>query len=288
MKIKQVKLKRKRTFLMLFLSLGVCFSACSQDDSINYGNNEEVGSFVETNGVKTYFEMYGHGEPLVLVHGNGGSIKYMSNQIDYFSKKYQVIAIDSRGRGKSELGSDSLTYYNMAKDIAVLLDSLNLDSAYYIGRSDGAIISLMMGVYFPSKVKKIAAFGTNIRPDSTALYPFVIEYIHKKRLLSEEMLLKGDTTENWNLMNQKYRLMEFQPQMTKDDLQKIKAPVLVISCDRDLILEEHTLEIYKGIPKSNWCIFPGENHRITRNNPKLFNKTVDLYFDKPYSGKDIR
>lgn len=288
MNIECVKPKRKRTFLILFLSLGVYFLVYSQGHSINYGNNEVAGAFIETNGVKTYFEMYGHGEPLVLIHGNGGGIKYMSSQIEYFSRKYKVIAMDSRGRGKSELGSDSLTYYNMAKDIAVLLDSLNLDSAYYIGRSDGGIISLMMGIYFPSKVKKIAAFGTNIRPGNTALYPFVIEHIHKKRLLSEEMLSKGDTTENWNLIKQRYRLMEFQPQITKDDLQKIKVPVLVISCDRDLILEEHTLEIYKGIPKSNLCIFPGENHRMTRNNPELFNKTVDLYFDKPYSGKDNR
>jgi pimeloyl-ACP methyl ester carboxylesterase len=82
--------------------------------------------------------------------------------------------------------------------------------------------------------------------------------------------------------------MEFQPHLSADDLKKIKSPVLILSCDRDLIKEEHTLLIYQNIPKANLCIFPGETHWITTENPNLFNSTVAKYLSEPYKGDEMR
>ncbi len=82
--------------------------------------------------------------------------------------------------------------------------------------------------------------------------------------------------------------MEFQPHISADDLRRIQAPVLVLSCDRDVIKEEHTLFIYRNIPKGNLCIFPGETHWITGTNPSLFNSTVAKYFSDQYKGEEIR
>src|SRR5664280_3773813 len=81
------------------------------------------------------------------------------------SDVYKRQVMDCRGRGKSELGKDSLTYTQMTKDIIGLLDFLHLDSTYVIGRSDGAIIALLMAINYPDKVKKVAAFGANLKPD---------------------------------------------------------------------------------------------------------------------------
>jgi pimeloyl-ACP methyl ester carboxylesterase len=254
--------------------------------NISYGDNKGAGSYVNLNGVRLYYEIYGEGAPLVLIHGNGGNIAYMKPQIEYFSKHYMVIVLDCRGRGKSELGKDSLTYMQMTKDVASLLDYLHLDSTYIIGRSDGGIIALLMGIYFPAKAKKIAAFGANVSPDTTAVYLF--EQIQKGRKHAEEMMERKDTTRDWFLIKQLNRLMEFQPHISANDLHKIKCPVLVLSCDRDLIQEEHTLFIYRNIPKANLCIFTGENHYITKNNPVLFNTTVDRYFAEPFQGEELR
>ena len=274
--------------LLIIISTNIALSQITFESKTNYGNNEEAGAFVEVNGVKIYYETYGQGSPLVLIHGNGGNIEGMKYQIEYFSKKYKVIALDCRGRGKSELGNDSLTYMNMTRDVNSLLEYLKLDSAYIVGRSDGGIIGLLMGIHYPQKVKKIAAFGANLWPDSTALYPFEINGIKEYRLQIEDMIAKGDTTQDWNLLRQRMRLMEFQPNITKEDLSHIKAPVLVLSCDRDLIMEEHTLFIYRNIPKSNLCIFPGETHWITDTNPVLFNTTVDKFINTEYRGEEIR
>jgi pimeloyl-ACP methyl ester carboxylesterase len=275
-------------FLLFFSLTEINYSQTHTDTVIPYGNNPDAGKYAFLNNVKLYYEIYGSGEPLVLLHGNGGSIGGMKHQIEYFSKVYKVIALDCRGRGKSELGKDSLTYLQMTQDLASLLDYLNMDSVYIIGRSDGGIISLMMGIYFPEKIKMIAAFGANLWPDTTALYPQEVELTVRTRKQSEDMMAKEDTTQNWYLMQQRHRMMEFQPQLTADDLKKIEAPVLILSCDRDLIREEHTLFIYRSILKSNLCIFPGETHWITTTNPDLFNSTVAKYFSEPFKGEEIR
>jgi pimeloyl-ACP methyl ester carboxylesterase len=253
-----------------------------------YGDNKNAGAYAVLNGVRLYYEAYGNGEPLLLLHGNGGNIAGMKHQIEYFSKHYRVIAMDCRGRGKSELGKDSLTYVQMTRDAASLLSYLHMDSAYVIGRSDGGIIGLLLGVFFPEKVKKVAAFGANLWPESTALYPREVETIQRERKHAEAMMERRDSTQNWYLIQQRYRLMEFQPHISGGDLWKIQSPVLVLSCDRDVIQEEHTLFIYRHIKKSNLCIFPGETHWITGTNPGLFNATVAKFFSEPFKGEELR
>ncbi len=129
-------------------------SIIAQSEVIDYGNNKEAGNFIILDGAKQYFEIYGQGDPLVLIHGNGGSISFMKPQIEFFARKYKVIVMDCRGRGKSDLGKDSLTYSQMTKDITGILDYLHLDSTFVVGRSDGGIIALLMAIYHPEKAKR--------------------------------------------------------------------------------------------------------------------------------------
>ncbi|MBH1973789.1 MAG: alpha/beta hydrolase, partial [Rhodobacteraceae bacterium] len=151
-----------------------------------------------------------------------------------------------------------------------------------IGKSDGGIVGILMGIYFPEKINKIVAFGANMAPDTNCLYPETVKSIHKDRLMAEEMLAKKDTSKNWFMERQKQRLMEFQPHITAADLGKIKVPVLVMSCDRDVIKEEHTLFIYRSIPKVNLSIFAGELHRVATLNPDLFNATVERFLEQAF------
>lgn len=276
-------------YLALILSfLSITAVTAQPVSEIQYGNNKEAGNYLSINGAKQYYEVYGQGEPLVLIHGNGGNIAFMKSQIEFFSRNYKVIVMDCRGRGKSELGNDSLTYMQMLKDITGILDYLHLDSVYVVGRSDGGIISLLMAIYYPQKVKKAVAFAANLSPDTTALYPFFYEEVKRDRKQADEMLAKNDTSQNWKVIQQRNRLMEFQPHITASDLHKIKCPVLIMSTDRDIIPEEHTVFIYRNIDKANLCILNGENHYVTTNNPDLFNTTVANYLIQTYKGNELR
>jgi len=275
--------------LILFnILFSTAINAQTELDAIPYGNNKKAGNFNAINGVKLYYEIYGKGAPLVLIHGNGGNIAYMKPQIEYFAKNYKVIVMDCRGRGKSELGKDSLTYLQMAQDIVGLLNTLKIDTSYVIGRSDGGIIALLLAINYPEKVKKVLAFAANLTPDTTALYPYFYKQILLDRKQADEMIAKNDTSQNWIVIQQRNRLMEFQPQISAKDLHKIKCPVLVMSCDRDIVKEEHTLFIYRNIKKANLCILNGENHYVTASNPLLFNSIAAKYFIEAFWGEEIR
>jgi pimeloyl-ACP methyl ester carboxylesterase len=275
------------TFLILCV---LClFSGIAQGQSfIPYGDNPAAGQYVQINGIKLYYEVYGSGAPLLLIHGNGRGIKGWIPQIEHFSKSYKVIVPACRGRERTEMGKDSLTYLQMASDMAVLIDKLQLDSVTVVGKSDGGIVGIMMGIYYPKHIKQIVAFGANMWPDSTALYPETVKDIKQTRIKAEQMLAQKDTTQDWAKTRQLYRLMEFQPHITAKDLAKIKVPVLVMSCDRDLIQEEHSLFIYRNIPKANLSILSGQVHGIASKNPELFNATVDNFISQPFKDHSIR
>ena len=105
----------------------------SQDSKIPYGNYKEAGAFYDIRGFKMYCEIYGEGQPLLMIHGNGGSIDNFVNQIPYFTKKYKVIIADNRAQGQSADNGDSLSYEMMADDYATLLSLLKIDYAFVIG-----------------------------------------------------------------------------------------------------------------------------------------------------------
>jgi pimeloyl-ACP methyl ester carboxylesterase len=280
---------KKVILLLLLPCLTMMFKPSANAQApIPYGDHKAVGKYITLNGVKHYYEAYGEGPPLLLIHGNSTGISGWRAQIDFFSKKYTVYAIDCRGRGKSELGKDSLTYLQQAKDMAAFIKQLNLDSVSVMGKSDGGIIALMIGIYYPEHLSKIVSFSANVFPDTMALYPTVVEEIHQERVHAERMLAAKDTSQNWYLIQQRNRMMEFQPHLTAADLERIQIPTLVISCDRDLIKEEHTFFIYKNIPNAHLAIISGETHSVPRRNPTVFNTTVDKFLSEPFKDNSFR
>ncbi len=251
-----------------------------------YGKNTAVGKFVELNGAKIYYEEYGKGEPLLLIHGNGGSIESMGNQIDYFKSKYRVIVADSRGQGKSELKTDSLTYVQITKDMEGLVNHLKLDSISIIGWSDGGIVGLQMGISGKSKIKKIVAMGANLRPDSTAIYSWARKDVQNLEKMIELKIKAKDTSENWNLQKQLTGLLVDQPNIATKDLSKIKAKVLVVAGDKDIIKNEHSVEIFENISMAQLCILPGETHFAPASSPEVFNALANKFLSEPFKRPD--
>ncbi|GAA4280006.1 alpha/beta fold hydrolase [Gaetbulibacter aestuarii] len=284
-------MKKNFNPVILFLTISI-FGIVNAQVKMNfkfdipYGNNQDVGKFVEINGAKIYYEEYGKGEPLLLIHGNGADIHSMGNQIDYFKSKYRVIIADNRGQGKSELKTDSLTYTQIAKDWDGLVQFLELDSINIIGWSDGGIIALKMGINNKSKIKKIVAMGANLRPDTTAVNSWAPKSVRERDVEIMKKIAKGDRTQNLNLSHQLLGLLLNQPNISHKDLQKIKAPVLIIGGDRDIIKNEHFVEIFENLPKAQLCIMPGETHFTPASNPELFNEIVYRFLSKPFRRPD--
>jgi len=250
-----------------------------RDTTVQYGHDKSRGKFYDIRGFKMYAETYGQGAPLLIIHGNGGSIKDFIYQIPYFDKKYKVIIADSRAQGNSTDKGDSLTYEMMADDYSALLDAMKIDSAYVMGWSDGGINALLLAIRHPEKVKKLASTGANLAPDTTAVPKEVWDIALPTYIALKEKTSKTAQEKNeYKLM----RLLAEQPHIPLTDLQKISCPSLIIGGDHDVIKEEHTMLIYKNIPKAYLWILPGSGHSTPVFYKDDFNKVVDRFFSTPY------
>lgn len=247
-------------------------------DTTVYGRNPAAGKTVETRGFKMYYEIYGEGEPLLIIHGNGGSINNFLYQIPEFSKYYTVILADSRAQGKSVDKGDSLSYEMMADDLNALLDSLHLDSCCVIGWSDGGINGLLLATRHPDKVKKLAITGANLWPDTTAVDPFVYNWA----MNYNNQLALQKQTDTVKSQRKLAHLLSYEPHITLEQLHTIKCPTLVIGGDHDVILPQHTMLIAQNIPKSYLWIIPNSGHSIPVFKKDQFNEVVHDFFKTPY------
>lgn len=263
----------KKIYILLFWTLGLVSgkAQAQQGNEIPYGNNPAAGKYFDNKGTKVYCEVYGKGLPVVLLHGNGGSIRGRAEFIKEFSKKYQVIVFDNRCHGKSGCPAGLLTYEQMADDVNVALQNLHIDSAMVWGHSDGGIVGLLLAIHYPSKVKKLLASGANLRPDTTAVDPAAIPLID-----AIEQQVKGDS-----VAHKKFLLLKEQPHIPVTDLKKIKSDVLVMAGDRDIIRNEHSLEIFNNTPGALLCILPGTTHFVYQERKEWFIQILYDFFDNP-------
>ncbi len=248
-----------------------------------YGSNTIVGKTFTHDGVKLYYEVYGAGEPLLLVHGNGASIASLRAQIDHFRKRYKVIAMDSRDQGKSGDSPDRITYEKMTDDLAALLDHLKTGPVNVLGWSDGGIEGLLLGIRHPAKVRKIASMAANLNPTEEALSPEVLAMV--KSMLDSMPAATKETPQGKRELKAIQMALE-EPHIDPKALEAITVPTLVLAADHDVIRDEHTLEIYHHIPNSQLCIFPDATHMIPYDEPGRFNAAVERFFRTPFVKKD--
>jgi len=276
-----MKIKNRLVVFLISIIILVFISSRYWANGYNekYGSNVYVGKGINIRDFRMHYEIYGKGEPLLMIHPNGGSIGSFNKQIKFFSRHYRVIVADSRSQGISYDSEDSLSYEMMADDYNALLDSLRIDSCYVLGWSDGGINGLLLAIRHPRKVKKLAITGANLWSDTTA----IDSYILKKTKHYYDSLLHS--IDKYNERKTK-RLLISQPNIEIGQLNKIQIPTLVIGGDHDVILPRHTALIAESIPKSNLWIVPNSGHAIPRVYSKMFNEEVYKFYKEPYKRID--
>ena len=240
-----------------------------------YGADPDAGKYANVNGIKIYYEEYGEGEPLLLLHGNSSSISLFEKQIPEFRKQYRVIAVDTRGQGKSSEDGKTYTYDLFADDMNALLDYLRLDSVNIVGWSDGGNTGLLMAMKYPKKVKKLVTMGANVFINKTVVDKWVFKELNKQ--VKE---LKNDTTQGALNRLRLINLLLTEPQHSFNELKSIHCPVLVVAGEKDIIKEEHTKNIAANISKSTLIIAAKETHYFPSENSKEFNRLVIDFFKK--------
>lgn len=250
--------------------------ACSAPPAaVPYGHNPAAGHYQAVRGIQLYYEEYGAGPPLLLLHGNGGSMHDFAANIPYFAQHYRVLAVDSRAHGQSPDPGDSLSFEQMADDFAALLAARHLDSTYVLGWSDGGINALLLALRHPGLVRRLAATGANLSPDSTALTP-ALWHQQQRGYLDNKAHPPTDPKgrNDWKV----FLLDVFQPHVPLLALRNVAAPAFIIAGDHDVITLPHTVAIYQALPRAWLWIVPHCGHATLQERAPEFNQRVDSFF----------
>lgn len=221
--------------------------------------------------VQLYHTETGTGEPLVLLHGNGEDGSYFVHQIEFFSRRCRVIAVDTRGHGKSPRGGAPFTIRQFAEDLKEFLDERGIQQADLLGFSDGGNVALIFAIRYPERVRRLILNGANLDPAGvkpTVQIPIVLGF----RVASLFAKKSAGAKQNAEMLG----LMVKDPMIPAEELGKVTAPTLVIAGTRDMIRESHTRKIAEALPNAKLAILPGD-HFIANRNPEEFNRVVEAF-----------
>jgi pimeloyl-ACP methyl ester carboxylesterase len=237
----------------------------SPASAIPYGANPKAGRYINVGDARIYYEVYGKGSPLVILHGGiVGSTYEMGQLIDSLSKHYQVIAVSARGHGKSEMGSQTPTYERKSADVNRIISSITKDSVTVLGFSDGAYTGYFLAALHPEKVKKLIAIGAGewkqgfrtFNNSRQALFSMDSVYFEQQM----ELMPEPKKLDEWlGTLNQFYNSLT----VGKETLSAIKCPVLVIAGELDQNAPLKTIiAAYEMIPKAQLSIIPNAPHPV--------------------------
>lgn len=210
----------------------------------------------------------GQGESLVLLHGNGQSYSYFQNQIEYFSRFYHVIAIDTRGHGGSPRGTAPFSLKQFAKDLHSLILKKGIIKTNILGFSDGGNIAIYYALEHPEYVSRLVLNSANLNPDGLKriiLLPAGIGYFFSKAF--------SGFSDRLNRKRELLSLIVNEPDIDCEDLKLLNMPVLVIAGTRDIITRKHTELINRCINNSKLCLIKGD-HFVAAKCPDEFNRIV--------------
>lgn len=197
---------------------------------------------IKVNDIELYYEKYGMGKPIILIHGNQESHEIFDKLIEKLKSNYEVFAIDSRCHGKSE-NPKEISYNLMCDDIINFIKELNIEKPILYGFSDGGIIGLLVAIKEHDLLSNLIISGANITPDVFTTFDLLLTKLF------------------YFFTRSKYiKMMLDEPNITIEDLKKITIPVHVLAGEKDIIKLEHTKLIANNIKNSTLEIIKNENH----------------------------
>jgi pimeloyl-ACP methyl ester carboxylesterase len=268
--------------LLLVLAFWTTASlAQAPEQSVPYGTNDQAGHYVQTPDAKLYYERYGEGgQPVVFLHGGEyGYIDEFAEVIRQVSKQRTVIAIATRGYGRSERGTRPLSHRQFAEDAALVIKDIFKpgEKVDVMGFSEGAITSYILASSHPELVRRLVAIGGLL-----GAYGASIEDMESDTELTPELMQQQVPDlvarrkkqmihpEQWDQLirdlNAMYDRMVYVKQ---EEIRAIKAPTLIMAGDKDQTRKEHFVEIFKLLPNAQMAIIPGCGHVIFRCKPDL-------------------
>ncbi|ELR71525.1 alpha/beta hydrolase [Fulvivirga imtechensis AK7] len=275
----------------------------AQKDTIASQNSQPGQSgYADVNGLKMYYEVYGQGKPIVLIHGSFMNIPMnWSHIIPELSKDRKVIVAEMQGHGRTKDISRELSYEGMADDVSGLLMHLKIDSADILGYSMGGGVAFQVAVRHPEQVRRLVILsGTYAHdgwwPDVEASFGAITADMFKGSPIEKQYDSLGNDPARFPEFVKKVMSIDLEPYDWTEDVKNIQAPVFIALGDADGIRYEHALELFRakgggkmgdihGLPKSRLAILPGTTHIGMMQRTDLLIPMVTDFLDSDLNAK---
>jgi len=245
----------------------------------------KMGRDVMAGNVRMYYEEHGEGEPLLLMHGGACTIEIFSGLTPELANRFRVILPERRGHGRTADVEGPISYDLMAQDTIAFMEAASIISAHLVGYSDGANVGMLVAMSRPDLVKKFVSISGNFDVNGLTkeglafLQSATAETFEHHPTLAKLVEMYKQTTpdgpEHFPIVFEKLkRMMLEEPKIPPQNLSRITAPTLVISGDRDMITLEHTIELFRAIPKAQLCIVPSSSHGLVLEKPGLVAQAI--------------
>lgn len=252
--------------VLALLALSSCNNTKQNNDQMKAVVNDTLTSkngYSEVNGIKMYYEIYGQGKPLVLIHGGGSTIQTTFGRvIPMLAKHRKIIAVELQAHGRtSDRGKDS-SFEQDADDVATLLKNLKIDKADFFGFSNGGTTTVQIAIRHPEIVDKIVLGSALCKRNGVPVqfWDFMkhAELSNMPKELKEAYLQVTPDSNGLQIMHDRdaKRMVNFKD-IPDEQIKSIKVPTLIIIGDQDVITPEHALEMHKQIANSKLAIIPG-------------------------------
>jgi len=276
------------------VALLISLRAQGQGDSekISYGANPAAGHYLRVDDVKIYYETYGSGgTPLVLLHGGlYGYIAEFGELIGELSKHRRVIAIATRGHGKSDLGTKPFSYVLFANDAYAVIRHETGEKVDVLGFSDGAVTSYTLAAAHPELVRRLVAIGgprkfSDWTPSAQAEFknakPGDVERDSPQFVAERKKLMPEP--DRWQEFVERVNAMELGPvYVTDEQIHSIKVPTLIVAGDHDSYNQTTKfVELFHLLPDGELAIIPGCGHVVLACKGAFTTAAVGTFLDKP-------
>lgn len=227
-------------------------------DSLAFKNG-----YSEVNGIKMYYEIYGQGKPILLIHGGGSTIQTNFEKIiPLLAKNRKVIAVELQAHGRTSDRSNDLSFEQDADDVATLLKNLNIGKADFLGFSNGGTTTLQIAIRHQEVVDKIIVCSALTKRNGVPEWFWGFMEQAKLENMPEQLKtgykqVAADTN-GLQIMHDKdaKRMVNFKD-IPGELIKSIKVPTLIVIADKDVITPEHALEMHRQIANSELAIIPG-------------------------------
>jgi pimeloyl-ACP methyl ester carboxylesterase len=240
----------------------------------------QVQDYVDVNGVHTYYEVQGQGDPVVMLHGGFCTVETFGAQTTALAEHYRVYLPERRGHGRTADVDGPITYENMAEDTIAFMDDLGITNAHLVGWSDGGNVGLEVALARPDLVKKLVFMGAVAHLDGYK--PEMLEQLQNLTADSLPPMLRGaydalspDGPDHFATVVEKLKAeWSVSPAHELSDLEALQAPTLVIFGDDDVITLKHAGELADAIPEAQVACVPGTDHVLLFEKPDLVNRII--------------